>query len=72
MKFCHSQVNGWNWKISPLVKLVRLRRPKVSCSPSYVDCRPKTNAAILRNMDHTKGRRCPGGIRAKEGNQKLE
>jgi hypothetical protein len=34
------------------VKLVRLRRPKIACSPSYVDYRPKTNAVIL-SMGHT-------------------
>jgi hypothetical protein len=38
------------------VKLVRLRRPKAACSPSYADYRPKTNAAILWDMGHTKGR----------------
>jgi hypothetical protein len=38
------------------VKLVRLRRPKVTYSPSCVDYRPKTNAAILLDMGHTKGR----------------
>jgi hypothetical protein len=30
-----------------------LRRPKVSCSPSYADYRPKTNAIILSGMSHT-------------------
>jgi hypothetical protein len=40
------------------VKLARLKRPKVTCSSSYVDCRPKTNAAILWDMHHTKGRLC--------------
>jgi hypothetical protein len=28
MKFCHLQVNGWNWRTSSWVKLVSLRRPK--------------------------------------------
>jgi hypothetical protein len=46
MKFCHLQVNGWNWRTSE-VKLARLRRPKATCSLSYADYRPKTNAAIL-------------------------
>jgi hypothetical protein len=31
-------------------KLVRLRRPKIACSPSYADYRPKTNAVILLDM----------------------
>jgi hypothetical protein len=43
-------------------KLVGLRRPKAPCSPSYADCRPKTNAAILGDTGHTKGRWCTGGI----------
>jgi hypothetical protein len=47
MKFCHSQVNGCNWRTSSKAKLVRLRRPKSTCSPSYVDYRPTTTAAIL-------------------------
>jgi hypothetical protein len=32
---------------------LRLRSPKIACSPSYVDYRPKTNAVILLAMDHT-------------------
>jgi hypothetical protein len=43
------------------VKLTRLRKPKATCSPSYVDCRPKTNAAILWDMGHTRGRLRTGG-----------
>jgi hypothetical protein len=34
------------------MKLVRLRRPKIACSPSYMDYRPKTNAVMLLNMGH--------------------
>jgi hypothetical protein len=33
--------------------LVRLRRPKIVCSPSYADYRLKTNAVILLDMGHT-------------------
>jgi hypothetical protein len=44
------------------VKLVRLRRPKIACFPSYVDSRPKTNAVILLDMGHTKKRLHTGGI----------
>jgi hypothetical protein len=44
------------------VKLARLRRPKVTCSPSYADVRPKTNTAILWNTGHTKRRLYKGGI----------
>jgi hypothetical protein len=34
------------------VKLARLRRAKIICSPSYVDFGPKTNAVILLDMGH--------------------
>jgi hypothetical protein len=30
--------------------LARFRRPKIACSPSYVDFRPKINAVILVDM----------------------
>jgi hypothetical protein len=30
-----------------------LRSPKIICSPSYADYRPKTNAVILLDMGHT-------------------
>jgi hypothetical protein len=53
MKSYHSQVNGWNWRTSSLVKLARLRGPKVICFPSYADFKPKTNAVILLDMGHT-------------------
>jgi hypothetical protein len=33
--------------------LARLRRPKIACSPSFVDYRPKINAVILLDMGHT-------------------
>jgi hypothetical protein len=35
------------------VKLARLRRPKITHSPSKVDYRHKTNAVILLDMGHT-------------------
>jgi hypothetical protein len=34
-------------------KSVRLRRPKFTCSSSYADYRPKTDAVILLDMGHT-------------------
>jgi hypothetical protein len=40
------------------LKLARLRRPKAACSPSYADCRIKTNAAVLWDTGHTKERLC--------------
>jgi hypothetical protein len=45
------------------MKLVRLKRPKGTCSPSYVDHRTKTNAEILWDKDHTKGRPHTAGIK---------
>jgi hypothetical protein len=32
---------------------VRFRRPKITCSPSYADYRPNTNADILLDMGNT-------------------
>jgi hypothetical protein len=52
MKSYHFQVNGWNWRMSSYVKLARLRRPKIVCSPSYADFRSKTNAVILLELGH--------------------
>jgi hypothetical protein len=45
-----------------LSALAWFRRPKTTCCPSHVDYRPKTNASILRDTGHTKGRLCTGGI----------
>jgi hypothetical protein len=42
--------NGWNWKTSSKVKLARLKRLKIICSPTYADYRPKTNAVILLDV----------------------
>jgi hypothetical protein len=58
-----SFADKWNWRISSEANLARLTRPKAACSPSYVDCRTKTNAAILWDTGHTKGRLCKGRIR---------
>jgi hypothetical protein len=55
MKFCCLQVNGWNWRTSLWVKLVRFRRPKVTCFLSYVKYRLNTNTAVLWKTGHTKG-----------------
>jgi hypothetical protein len=32
--------------------LVRLRTPKIVCSPSYADFRPKTSALVLLDLGH--------------------
>jgi hypothetical protein len=36
------------------MKLVRLRRPEITYSPSYADYRPNTNAAILWDRNYIK------------------
>jgi hypothetical protein len=37
-----------------LSEVIRLRKPKIVCSPSYaILFRPKTNAVILSDMGHT-------------------
>jgi hypothetical protein len=55
-----------------LIKLARLRRPKIACSPSFADYRPKTNAVIL-HMGHTlRGEHAHGRNRESEENLKLE
>jgi hypothetical protein len=42
----------------------KFRRPKIICSPSYADYRPKTIAVILLDMGHTlKGRTRTGRTR---------
>jgi hypothetical protein len=51
------------------VTLVSLRRPKIACSPSYMDQRPKTNTAILWDMGHPKGRPQTRGM--EQGNNNL-
>jgi hypothetical protein len=35
-----------------LMKLARLRRPAIPCSPSHGDCRPKTTALVLLDRGH--------------------
>jgi hypothetical protein len=52
MKSYHLQVNEWNWRISSRARLARLRRPKLVCSPSYVDFRSRANAAMWLDLDH--------------------
>jgi hypothetical protein len=55
-----------------ILSKVRLRRPKITCSPSYVDCRLKTNAVILLDMGHILRENVHGRNREREGNLKLE
>jgi hypothetical protein len=72
MKFCHLQVNGWNWRTSSYEKLARLRGPKLVCFPSYADFRAKTNVVILLDMGHMLRGECIQEDREREGNLKLE
>jgi hypothetical protein len=51
---------------------LRLKGPKISCSPSYVVYRPKTNAVILLDMGHPLTETAHGRNRKREGNQKFE
>jgi hypothetical protein len=44
MKSYHLQVNGWNWRTSTTVRLARLRRSKIVCSPSYAS---RANAVMF-------------------------
>jgi hypothetical protein len=45
------------------VRLARLRRPKIICSPSYMDFRSRANAAMLLDLGHTlKGEHICGGM----------
>jgi hypothetical protein len=45
-----------------LSEVRQAQKAKSHMSPSYVDCRPKTNAVILWDIGHTKGRLWKGGI----------
>jgi hypothetical protein len=54
------------------MKLARLRKPKITCSPSYADYRPKTNAVILLDMGHTLRETAHGRNRERERCQKLK
>jgi hypothetical protein len=53
------------------VKLARLRKPKITCSPSYEDYRLKINAITLLDMGHILRRSYTGRI-GKERNLNLE
>jgi hypothetical protein len=46
-KFCHLQVNGWNWRTSSYVKLFRFRKPKAACFLPYVEYRLNTNISSV-------------------------
>jgi hypothetical protein len=46
-------IGKWMELENIILSEVKLRRPKIICSPSYVDCRPKTKAIILLDTGHT-------------------
>jgi hypothetical protein len=50
------------WMELENIILSEVGQTQKACSPSYADCRPKTNKAILRDTGHTKGRPCKGSI----------
>jgi hypothetical protein len=45
-------INGWNWRTSFCVRLAWPKRPKIICSPSYVDIRSRANTTRGLNFDH--------------------
>jgi hypothetical protein len=55
-----------------LSEVTQLQKPKITCSPSYADYRPKTNAVILLNMGHTPKGECIQEDRERKGNLKPE
>jgi hypothetical protein len=62
MKFCHLQVNGWNWRISSPVSQVQKVK---SCMFSLICCN------IMGHRSHL-GEAVQGRDRARNINQKLE
>jgi hypothetical protein len=52
MKY-YSHVNGWNWRTSFWARLARLRRPKIVCSPSYVDFKSRAKVVMSLDLGHT-------------------
>jgi hypothetical protein len=54
---------GGTRRTTSSAKLVRFRKPKIACSPSYVDYKPKINAVILLDMGRILRGDCMGGIR---------
>jgi hypothetical protein len=52
----------WMERENIILSEARLRRSKITYSPSYADYRSKTNAAIFWDMGHIEERSCMGGI----------
>jgi hypothetical protein len=55
-----------------LSEVIQVQKAITACSSSYADFRPKTNAAILWNMGHIKGRPHMGRIGQGMETKKLE
>jgi hypothetical protein len=55
-----------------LTQVSQAQKPKIICSPLYVEYRPKTNAVILLDMGHTLRENTYRRNREREGNLKLE
>jgi hypothetical protein len=60
MKFCHSQVKGKELENIILSEVSQTQKAKSHMFSLIWEYRPKTNAAILWDVDHTKGRSCTG------------
>jgi hypothetical protein len=58
MKFCYSPSKWMELENIILSEVSQVQRPKIVCSPSYVDYRSKTNAVILLDMGHTLREEC--------------
>jgi hypothetical protein len=54
-----------------LSEVSQAQKAKVTSSPSYIYYRPKTNAAILWDIGHTKWRPCTRGIGQQKGLKNL-
>jgi hypothetical protein len=79
MEFCSAtkkneilSFSGKRTELENALSEISLKSPQITCSPSYADYRPKTNAVILLDTRHrlrgTHARR----NREREGNQKFE
>jgi hypothetical protein len=51
-KCYHLLENGWNWRTSFWVWLAWLKKPKIVCSPSYVDIRSRANTTRGLDYEH--------------------
>jgi hypothetical protein len=48
----YSKVPGYKNQLTKIIRLARLRRPKIVCSPSYADFRSRANTAMLLDLGH--------------------